>query len=394
MKVADLPIREKLMFLDGLRGLAALYVMIGHSRWLLWEGYSEGYLKHPDQYNLVGKFFVYFLSLFTFGHEAVLFFFILSGLVIHLKYSMKLKANSGYQFEFGQYFIKRVKRIYPPLIFAIIITTALDLTGRYFGFSIYHQLTPNHSINGVVFDIMDFKTLAGNLLLVMDAITPVWGTNGPLWSLKYEWWLYMIYPTLFYLNKRDIRWSFAAVTMIFAAGFLAPSSTLSILVQISNYLFSWWLGCVIADIITKRIPVRTGPFSILILLFPVLVIFRKVLFNQVLEDTLWAVAFGGLVLGLYTVHNYYKELKTLSKFKWLGDCSYTLYVTHFPILVFMNGAILMSTGNVMPRHFYYVFAGIIITTCFAWGAHFFVEKPFISTPRLKKPSLPLYETSR
>src|SRR5665647_3307561 len=29
-----------LLFLDGLRGLAAFYVMVGHARWLLWEGYS------------------------------------------------------------------------------------------------------------------------------------------------------------------------------------------------------------------------------------------------------------------------------------------------------------------------------------------------------------------
>ena len=35
---------SKLAALDGMRGLAACYVMLGHARWLLWEGYSEGYL--------------------------------------------------------------------------------------------------------------------------------------------------------------------------------------------------------------------------------------------------------------------------------------------------------------------------------------------------------------
>ena len=37
---------RNLVFLDGLRGLAALYVMVGHARWVLREGYSEGFLKH------------------------------------------------------------------------------------------------------------------------------------------------------------------------------------------------------------------------------------------------------------------------------------------------------------------------------------------------------------
>jgi peptidoglycan/LPS O-acetylase OafA/YrhL len=383
-KFSDVPMREKLQFLDGLRGLAAMYVMIGHSRWLLWEGYTEGYLKHPEQYTAFGKFLVYFLSLFTFGHEAVLFFFVLSGLVIHLKYSVKLKSDSNYRFEFSSYFIKRVKRIYPPLIFAILITTILDLTGWYFGFSIYSHLTSNNSINGIVFGDMTLKTLAGNLVLVMDAITPVWGTNGPLWSLKYEWWFYMLYPLLFYLNKRNISWSFAAVSLLFVASFVAPAGTFLIVVQISSYLFSWWIGCIIADMMTKRINVRMSLFSLFTLVFPALIMFRKALFNQVIEDTLWAVGFGGMIILLLHVRNNYSELNALSKLKWLGDCSYTLYVTHFPLLVFMSGVVLSTTSNVLPTHFYYVFLGIIVTIGFAWGSHFFVEKPFISPQKPRK----------
>ena len=86
---------DDLRFLDGLRGLAALYVMIGHARWLLWEGYSEGYLQHPDSYSQAGKALVYFFSIFRYGREAVLFFFVLSGFVIHLRYARKLKAEVG-----------------------------------------------------------------------------------------------------------------------------------------------------------------------------------------------------------------------------------------------------------------------------------------------------------
>jgi peptidoglycan/LPS O-acetylase OafA/YrhL len=228
---------------------------------------------------------------------------------------------------------------------------------------------------------MDLKTLAGNLFLVQDAITPVWGTNGPLWSLKYEWWFYMLYPLLLYVNKRNISWSFVVVTLVYALGFIAPNSTPVIVIQISNYLFSWWIGCMIADMMTKRINFPTFPPFILILLFPLLIIFRKSLGNQVFEDTLWAFAFGGLVLFLYYLRSNYFELKSLSAFKWLGDCSYTLYVTHFPILVFMNGAILMLNGNLMPMHFGYVLSGIVLTIGFAWGSHFFVEKPFISNQK-------------
>jgi peptidoglycan/LPS O-acetylase OafA/YrhL len=73
--------------------LAAFYVMVGHARWLLWEGYGEGFLKHPESYTFAHKLLVYFFSLFKYGYEAVLFFFVLSGFVIHLRYARKLVAN-------------------------------------------------------------------------------------------------------------------------------------------------------------------------------------------------------------------------------------------------------------------------------------------------------------
>src|ERR1700733_11516002 len=79
------------VFLDGLRGLAALYVVLGHARLLLWEGYSSGYALHPASYSKLQKLLVYAFSSVAFGHEAVLFFFVLSGLVIHLRYSRHLK---------------------------------------------------------------------------------------------------------------------------------------------------------------------------------------------------------------------------------------------------------------------------------------------------------------
>ena len=96
--------REKLRFLDGLRGLAAFYVMVEHARWLLWEGFTEGYRTHPVHYSLIGKCLVFGLSTFRWGHEAVIFFSVLSGFVIHLRYAAGLKNDSGYRFDAGSYF--------------------------------------------------------------------------------------------------------------------------------------------------------------------------------------------------------------------------------------------------------------------------------------------------
>lgn len=101
-----------LLFLDGLRGLAAFYVMVGHARWLLWEGYSEGFQKHPASYSTLNKALMYFLSLFRYGHEAVLFFFVLSGFVIHLRYARRMaEQGMAAKFDWAAFVWRRARRL-------------------------------------------------------------------------------------------------------------------------------------------------------------------------------------------------------------------------------------------------------------------------------------------
>ena len=43
-----------------------------------------------------------------------------------------------------------------------------------------------------------FWTLLGNVFFLQTLTTPVWGSNGPLWSLAYEFWYYVCFPLLAY----------------------------------------------------------------------------------------------------------------------------------------------------------------------------------------------------
>jgi peptidoglycan/LPS O-acetylase OafA/YrhL len=174
--------------LDGLlRGLADLYVMIGHARWLLWEDYSEGYLKHTLEYNWIDKMLMYFLSIFKFGHVSVLWFFVLSGFLINISYLKKFFTDSFQSVNLGQFYKKRIRRIYLLFFFAICLNTLLDFIGRDFGFSIYTGNTPNEGIN-VTFgnQSLTLVTFIGNIFFLFKEYVPIFGTNGPTWSLKLE----------------------------------------------------------------------------------------------------------------------------------------------------------------------------------------------------------------
>ncbi len=149
--------------LEMLRGFAAAYVFAGH---LALSKLPQGYGS--------------FRLLLSFGQEAVMVFFLLSGFVVfYSTHNHKDKSFRGY-------FARRWKRIYPIFILSFLVAflCAYASTG-----SMPH-------ISG--------RDLAGNLLMFQDFsyakpgvfVSPFLG-NSPLWSLSYEWWFYMLFFPIF-----------------------------------------------------------------------------------------------------------------------------------------------------------------------------------------------------
>jgi peptidoglycan/LPS O-acetylase OafA/YrhL len=364
---------NNLVFLDSLRGFAALYVAIGHARWLLWEGYSGGYTKHPELYNAFEKLSIYFFSLFKFGHEAVLFFFVLSGFVIHLKQAKALKLGT-LQFNYTDYLKRRFFRIYPPFLFAILLTFVLDILGYSLGFTIYTNNTLNTVINHSVLCDIRLENLLTNLVFWKTTTTSTFGTNGPLWSLKYEWWFYMIYPFLLLLStKIGYMKTLVLIIVMSLSAILIEPMALSFPINIVGYLLSWWFGVVLADIYTKRIDINPILFAPLTLIVAILSM-KINMASDILFDTFWALSFFGLLNFFFFLQTKGIHFSFLNRFKWLGDCSYTLYVTHFPILVFINGIVLYYNANQLPMTQIFIPLATLFCLVCAYRLHFFTEK--------------------
>lgn len=136
-----------------LRGFAAAYVFAGH---LLLARLPQGF---------GGARF-----LLSFGQEAVMVFFLLSGFVIfHSTHQHRDKSFAGY-------FYRRWKRIYPIFLLALGLAWLVAW------------------VSSGVKPAVSGRELAGNLLMLQDfgfAKPGVWVTpflgNLPLWSLSYEW---------------------------------------------------------------------------------------------------------------------------------------------------------------------------------------------------------------
>lgn len=384
-------------FLDGCRGLAALYVCFSHACYLLAAGYQDGLLARPSDYSAIDRMVFYVFSLFRFGNEGVMFFFVLSGFVIHLKYAQKVQRDRSAPFEWKQYVWRRARRLYPPLLLAIGLTFLLDRVGMSLGFPIYFGRSDSLVINATVHPDHSWTTLLGNLAFLMDCYVPAWGTNGPLWSLHYEWWFYMLYPLFFWISRRSIALAAGVMGAVALATQWPFPAWANLLPHVLAMMPIWWLGVLLADGYAGRIRVPMAGLAWLAVLLP-LGLFDQApglrnAYHALHPDAAQGVArycvalgFVGLIaLGIALRAAGYR-LVMLNRLKVLGEMSYTLYVIHFPILAFLGGWLMLGrSGAALPVHFGYAVGGVLITILMSYVAHLVVEKPFLPR-RVKLPA--------
>ncbi len=353
--------------MDGLRGLAAFYVMVGHARVLLWEGYSDGFLKHPDVYSILDKALMYFFGLFKYGVEVVFFFFVLSGFVIHLKYARQLRYDRHASFDYWQYLWRRIKRIYPPFIFALLLTFILDKTGAVHGFNQWER-----PVQGIpVTHFLDTKTFFLNLLFLYDVYTPLFGSNGPAWSLKYEWWFYLLYPVLIFFFRKNISLSTACILLLLGLTFL-PVWTEGLSRQVFSLMICWWFGVLLAEIYVGRISISLKYSSFAILFFLIAPFLKS--YNEVLYFVDISLGFFGLLSLCLYYNQKGSALYILSRFQ-------NIDIIHYPMLYFLRGWYQSHHGGALSTHFGFVFFGVTLTLIVSYFVHFLVEVPFISSRR-------------
>ena len=203
----------RLEFLDGLRGLAALYVVLFHfsaSRFLV--DASGARLPLPLPLRIIA-------GMMQYGHYAVAIFIVLSGYSLMLPIS---SASDG-QLRGGLwgYVKRRAWRILPPYYAALLLSVFCLAVGKRW-------------------QEMRGGALWSHLLLVHN-LHPDWNMaiNIPLWSVATEWDIYFVFPLLLLPLWR--KWGMGAVL---AAGFglgwlphflLPPASNL-------DWACPWYLG--------------------------------------------------------------------------------------------------------------------------------------------------------
>jgi peptidoglycan/LPS O-acetylase OafA/YrhL len=191
--------------LEGLRGLAALTVVLGHTVVIK-------YALDPH-YQPTGIF-----SFQAPGHLSVLVFFILSGYVIGISTKNALTKET-----IGLYLKKRFVRIWPIYIISLILAVLLS---------------PPLPVANIV----------SSLFFLQILWKPVISANAPLWSLHYEMLFYLLFIPVSAFSIRSIY--VCVGSFVAGLGFLFFSNW-SGAPLLTSYLFGfslWSLGLVLVDL--------------------------------------------------------------------------------------------------------------------------------------------------
>ena len=200
--------------LDALRAGAAALVLLSHARSLVFRDAGPG-LSWPA---------AVFYGVSGLGHQAVIVFFALSGLVVTT--SMLRLAASG-RWSLPRFAAARLARLWIVLVPCLLGGALLDRFGLALGTQPYGIPAVGHPALPVD---LSLATAFGNLAFLQTITVPVLGSNGPLWSLANEAWYYVLAGLGFaaWYARRRPRVALASAAAALATGALLPPAILAL----------------------------------------------------------------------------------------------------------------------------------------------------------------------
>jgi peptidoglycan/LPS O-acetylase OafA/YrhL len=183
--------------LEGLRGLAAIWVFYSHA-------ISSSY--GLDSYKP--------LAIFGGGLDAVLIFFVMSGYVIGITNTDDFSGAKA-----NLYLLRRAVRLLPMYLLAIVFS---------------YLVSP----------IDTWQTVLGNIFFLQNLVVPIVSGNGPLWSLNYEFFYYLVFLAIWRFRPKIVPVVIGIIVIVICGTAFKgiPGILVSYLTGWLFWLFGLWLA--------------------------------------------------------------------------------------------------------------------------------------------------------
>lgn len=314
--------------LDGLRGVAAILVLVYH----IFEGFAFAKSFNGDGNALI--------TTLNHGHIAVDFFFILSGFVISYAYDDRWNKMS-----LGAFFKRRLIRLHPMLVMGALIGVAAF---AFVGFQRWDgSVAPTGWVMLSLLLTMFFVPAVPGAPYEVRGNGEMFPLNGPSWSLFFEYIGNVLYALFIRRFSTKMLALFAGVSGVIHAWFFVGNVSgydcvgvgwtideINFLGGLVRMLFPFTVGMLLARTFKPR--EIKGAFwicsALLIALFALpyfAPVSEKFSLNSLYEVVCIAFVFP-LIVWLGACGNSSGATAKINAF--LGDLSYPLYIVHYPIM--------------------------------------------------------------
>lgn len=324
-------------FLNHTRWIAALCVCTAHLRNLLFPDAGEA-----GSLSLFAKSF-YFLTLF--GTQAVVVFFVVSGLLVGASTLIKIRQET---FSAKKYAIDRATRLYTVLFPAVAGSVALQWSGITVTCS-----RPDSTL-----------TIIGNMLFLQNILVEPLCNNHPLWSLGNEAFYYLAAPlVIIAVLKRYIFALFATFAIIIICFFIYDGTN-----QTIGFGALLWACGFMPLFIRLRIS-----FIYPLLIFILILAASRVMSfgGEINRDLLLAVSFGLVLCAKFPDWRKMTLISIIGRNS--ASFSYSLYLIHMPIaqlFAFYFGQQALPAGNWTSYAIYFAALLLIIIVAKLFGVVF------------------------
>jgi peptidoglycan/LPS O-acetylase OafA/YrhL len=372
--------QNRLDVIDGMRGVACMYVVLYHV-FLLWP---------VAQHEVDGRMSVlrFLTSFAAYGHIGVDIFLAISGFCLFLPICRAAAADGALVSvpPFLRFLVRRARRILPAYIAVVVLFSAL----------------PWWSTWAVFVQDMPAPVDVGTHLLMIHNLLPqtILRIDGPLWSLALEAQIYLIFPLAIVLFRvfgatrfivgvltasvvyRFVMWDwFAARTMSLESQFVVMNS-------VPGRFFEFALGMLAAYLLTRSLRSHQRAWlkvSVLVILTvgPLVAYLADKAFGErsPIPTLGWGLVAFGLIVA--ATHGWIPLLHAL---RWrpvvlVGAASYSIYLLHEPLLRLTGGFVAtLGTAPVVALVLFVLTVGpIILLLSFGWFLVF--ERPFLRARR-------------
>ena len=368
-------VSTKLEFIEGMRALAALYVVIGHFCSMVDAKFLE------TGKSIATKTLQELMAPFWHGHLAVAAFIVLSG--YSLQYGL-FQRGDGRVYGLGKFFKRRALRILPAyyacLVFSYFVCQKVTIpNGEVFPFKNYVPITQD--------------SLWAHVLMVHNW-SPDWmyKINGVLWSIGIEAQLYLLFPLLILLMQKGSPLLLLITVTI-------PTILVVNFIPGAGKTYSWFAILFVFGMMAAHFSYRPsltiGPKAktgIFLSVIGALATIGIVTYNLYQGKTAAATPIlisSDIAFGLSTATFLYAAtvapgslVERLFSMKWMvkiGIFSYSLYLLHHPILqiIYVNKPALILGSEATMVYLLVVALPVILIVSWLFSQIF--ERPFVKS---------------